>query len=135
MDIIKEFGQRLSGIVLLLNDFFGYFGYNPQAPDFIISPELETLTLGTYSLEDMNGASNLFIEDDKLVDLSKRCKKLKDLKIIKAYIPISCHSGDQDDFIEENFPNCNVEFDECKFMCEDCSVWDFTDCDHNCPYD
>ena len=83
----------------------------------------------------MNGASNLFIDDDKLVELSKRCKKLKDLKIIKAYIPISCHSGDQYDFIEENFPNCNVEFDKCKFMCEDCSEWDWTDCDHNCPYD
>ena len=82
--------------------------------DFIKSPELKTLTLGSNLL------GNLLITWS-LEELSKKCKKLKELKIINAYL-----FSDEDE-IKKMFPDCNVEIKECKFPCKSCGEFP-----HNC---
>ena len=115
MESIKEFGGGLNGIILLMNDYYGY-----PAIGSIISPELKTLTLGSHSL-DYEHYGLLFL-NESLEDLFKRCKKLKDLKIIKAYL----HPNEGE--IKKIFPNCNVELKECKFACGSCGEFDDCDC-------
>ena len=121
LDNIGEFGNGLHGIVLLLNDYYGHDIVDALV-DSIKSPELKTLTLGSHSLG--MGGIDLYITP--LVDLSKRCKKLEDLKIIKAYL------SPNEDEIKKRFPNCKVELKECKFLCERCYRYEFDDAHHYC---
>ena len=118
LDTIKEFGHGLCEIILLLNDYDNY----QDALGYITSPDLKKLTLGAHFHHyiDHDDHQNLLISDNCLELLSKRCKKLRDLKIIKAYI----HYSNEDDF-KEKFPNCNVEIEDCVFLCEGCA--EFTD--------
>ena len=106
---IKVFGKGLCGIILLLNDYHHKFD---MAIDYIISPELKSLTIGSHSLD-----HSLSIMDDSLEELCKRCKKLKNLKIVKAYIS---HYPNEDE-IKKKQPNCIVEIKECVFPCEYCN--------------
>ena len=113
MDTIEEFGKGLCGIVLLLNDYLNGLIWHLISA---VGPELKTLTVGSNSLDDPYKC--IYIDEEDLEELSKRCKKLKDLKIIEAFL-----YPDENE-IKKMFPNCNVEIIECKFQCKRCDYFD-----------
>ena len=64
---------------------------------------------------DVSDCWDFRIEEDSLKDLSKGCKKLKDLKLTK----IAFEDIFIEDQIKKMFPDCNVEINECSFQEED----------------
>ena len=131
IDIIKKFGNGLSGINLLMN------GFGSGCLKAIIEgcPKLKTLTLEPFHDPEYTNTiwyvtflsrivaaglpghvlatmpisfSDLF--DDDMVALSEGCKDLKDLKITKGFFPSFTESE-----IKSILPNCNVEMKECLF--------------------
>ena len=116
---IQRFGEDLSSIDLLLNNFDSSDGHFKDGTlDFIINqcPKLKSLSIGSHSLDH----SNLVIFEESLKDLSKRCKELKNLKITKAKLraePIWKKTDGGP--VEEIFPDCNVEIKESEFISND----------------
>ena len=89
--------------------------------DYINSPELKTLTIGTNLKGDPKLSYLPVYEYNHatyvLELLSQRCKKLENLKIIRGLIT------QHEDHIKKTYSNCNVEFEDCTFACEICDEW------------
>ena len=110
MYTIEEFGERLSCIILRLNNFAG----RDFAFGFMNSPELKTLTLESVSLDDTY--LNLIISESDLKNLSMRCEELENLEIINAFLQDIIAEEE----VKEIFPNCDVEIEDCALMCDEC---------------